>query len=152
MIRCTTIMVLGLLQNRLVFAYIGADLGLYLLVKIARGDFFYWVPFGAIAEIFTSIIARVVVKVIVDFTSIMQFRHPYELGGAYWIFSFVLTMGSLPIAIKIHENQSEGDSRGESKGIEFARMVVKLLIPITASFFVVFFLNIDRAYWNTFLR
>ena len=39
LIRCTTIMLLGLLGKRWAFAYIGADLGLYLVIKMLRGDF-----------------------------------------------------------------------------------------------------------------
>jgi hypothetical protein len=46
LIRCTTIVLLGLKGGRWVFLYIGADLGLYLLVKILRGDFWYWLPLG----------------------------------------------------------------------------------------------------------
>ena len=97
----STIVLLGLLGERWALAYIGADLGLYLLVKILRGDFWYWVPLGGNAEIVSSFIARVVVKVIADFTSIVQFRHPNELGGMYWSFGFVLTMASLPVIISI---------------------------------------------------
>ena len=41
LIRCTTIMLLGLLGKRWAFAYIGADVGLYLIVKMLRGDFWY---------------------------------------------------------------------------------------------------------------
>eukprot|EP00520_Triparma_pacifica_P012038 CAMPEP_0118647904 /NCGR_PEP_ID=MMETSP0785-20121206/8861_1 /TAXON_ID=91992 /ORGANISM="Bolidomonas pacifica, Strain CCMP 1866" /LENGTH=65 /DNA_ID=CAMNT_0006540041 /DNA_START=1 /DNA_END=195 /DNA_ORIENTATION=+ len=60
-------------------AYIGLDLGLYLAVKMLRGDFWYWVPLGGKAEIVSSIVARVLVKIVTDFTSIVQFRHPNEL-------------------------------------------------------------------------
>merc|ERR1711965_432251 len=73
-IRCMTIVVLGLLGSRWVTLYIGADLGLYLLVKILRGDFWYWIPLGGNIEILSSILMRVVIKIITDFTSIVQFR------------------------------------------------------------------------------
>ncbi|GMI45735.1 hypothetical protein TrCOL_g13458, partial [Triparma columacea] len=51
LVRCTTIVLLGLMGGSWVFLYIGADLGLYLLVKILRGDFWYWMPIGGKAEI-----------------------------------------------------------------------------------------------------
>ena len=50
--------------------YIAADLCLYLLYKIIRGDFYYWVQCnGCLEEICVSIFGRVIVKVITDFTS-----------------------------------------------------------------------------------
>ena len=80
-IRCTTIVLLALVGRKWVFAYIGADLGLYFLVKVLRDDFRYWLPVGGNAEIPNGIISRVVVKVIVDFTSLVQARHHQEMGG-----------------------------------------------------------------------
>ena len=49
--------------------YIVADLGLYLLYKIIRSDFYYWIPGEGCFEICVSFFVRVVVKVITDFTS-----------------------------------------------------------------------------------
>ena len=48
LIRCTTIVVLGQIGSSWVSLYIGCDLGLYFLVKILRGDFWYWVPAGGL--------------------------------------------------------------------------------------------------------
>ena len=101
MMRCTTIVLLGLLGRSWVIAYIGADLGLYLVVKIVRGDFWWWVPLGGNVEVVSSIVARVLVKVVVDFTSILQFRHPNEVGGAYWLLGFALTIAGLPAAVML---------------------------------------------------
>jgi hypothetical protein len=86
----------------------------------------------------------VVVKIIVDFTSIMHFRHPYEVGGAYWLFGLVLTMGSLPGSIFI------ASSYVSEKTIDIASLIVDYFIPITTLCFAVFFLNIERKYWHTF--
>ena len=44
LIRCMTIVVLGLVGKKWVALYMGADMGLFLLVKILRGDFWYWAP------------------------------------------------------------------------------------------------------------
>jgi hypothetical protein len=76
LIRCTIIVLLGLIGGRWAFFYIGADLGLYMLVKILRGDFWYWLPLGGNIEIILSIFGRALIKIIVDFTSMVQFRHP----------------------------------------------------------------------------
>ncbi|GMI43368.1 hypothetical protein TrCOL_g9829 [Triparma columacea] len=143
LIRCTTIVLLGLMGGSWALLYIGADLGLYLLVKILRGDFWYWLPLGGNLEILSSILGRVVIKIIVDFTSIVHFRHPYEVGGFYWLFGLVLTMGSLPVSINIatlHVNE---------KAIDNASLLVNY-IPLITLCFAVFFLNIERKYWHTF--
>jgi hypothetical protein len=144
LIRCTTIVLLGLIGGSWAFLYIGADLGLYLLVKILRGDFWYWIPLGSNLEIVNSIFCRVLAKIIVDFTSMVQFRHPNEVGGAYWLFGFLLTMGSLPVSIYI------ASPHVGKRAIDIALSVVKYFIPITTLCFAVFFLNIEKKYWHTF--
>jgi hypothetical protein len=145
-IRCTTIVVLGLLGGKWVSLYIGADLGLYLLVKILRGDFWYWMPVGGNAEIVMSIIARVLVKVVSDFTSIVQLRHPSEIGGMYWMFGFVMTMGSLPFAIILAEKGDVADKR-----LKLAWAVVGSVIPFAVVSFLIFLLSTERKYFGTFV-
>jgi hypothetical protein len=145
LIRCTTIVLLGLIGGSWAFLYIGADLGLYLLVKILRGDFWYWIPMGGNLEIVNSIIFRVLIKIITDFTSMVQFRHPNEVGGVYWLFGLVLTMGSLPVSIYI------ASPYVDDKAIDIASSIMNYFIPITTLCFVAFFYNIESKYWNTFL-
>jgi hypothetical protein len=145
LIRSMIVVVLGLLGGRWVFLYVGADLGLYLLVKIFRGDFWYWAPLGGNTEILSSIICRLLVKVVTDFTSIVQFRHPNEVGGMYWMFGFVLTMGSLPVAIILAE---KGDVAEE--GLKLAWKVVGILTPCTFLLFAIFYFLIEKRYWGTF--
>jgi hypothetical protein len=144
LIRCTTIVLLGLMGRRWAFLYIGADLGLYMLAKILRGDFWYWIPVGGSAEIANSIISRVLVKIVTDFTSIMQLRHPNEVGGAYWLFGLLLTIGSLPVSIHV------ASSYVSERAIYIASSIMKIFIPMTTLCFAVFFWNIDRKYWHTF--
>jgi hypothetical protein len=145
LIRCTTIVLLALIGGSWAFLYIGADLGLYILVKILRGDFWYWMPTGGNFEVVSSIGFRVIVKIIVDFTSMVHYRHPNEVGGMYWIFGFVLTMGSLPVAIILAEKGDIAD-----KVLRFAWKVVGIFIPCTVVLFAVFFFNIEKKYWGTF--
>jgi hypothetical protein len=144
-IRCTTIVVLGLLGGRWVSLYVGADMLLFLLVKILRGDFWYWMPIGGKSEIWSSIVARVLEKLTTDFTSIVQFRHPYNVGGMYWVFGFVLSMGSLPVAIVLADSADLAH-----KKLAFARTVVRVIIPFTFIIFFIFFLNIESKHWGTF--
>jgi hypothetical protein len=86
------------------------------------------------------------VKVVTDFTSIVQFRHSNEVGGIYWMFGFVLTMGSLPVTIILAERGGFAD-----EGLKLAWKVVGSVIPCSFVLFAVFFFNIEKKYWGTFL-
>jgi hypothetical protein len=85
------------------------------------------------------------VKFVTDFTSIVQFRHPYEMGGVYWFFSFVLTMGSLPVATVLTENKLT------EQATSLAWTVVKVFIPFAVGCFAVFFKSIKKEYRHTFV-
>ena len=148
LIRCMTIVVLGLIGGRWPFVYIGADLGLYMIVKVLRGDFWYWIPFGGSTEFVASMIVRPLVKIVTDFTSVVQMRHPGEVGGLYWTFGCLLTMVSLPVAITLAENLEETEEL--KSGTQIAWTVVAVFIPFTVVCFAVFFLNINRKYLHTF--
>ena len=63
------------------------EMGLYLLQKALRGDLIYWTPGLGIR---LSLVMRMVVKVVTDFTGLVHFRGPHELGGAYWTFNMAL--------------------------------------------------------------
>ena len=146
LIRCTTIVLLALIGGWWSFVYLGVDLALYLSIKIIRGDFWHWMPLGGKGELLNSIIMRIVLKVVVDFTSLVQFRHPNEVGGLYWMFGFVLTMGSLPVAIHIAESPQL-----QNRALPLAVSVATYIVPITITFFGLFFMTINKKYWHTFL-
>ena len=75
---------LMLAKTRYFAAYMAGDMALYLLQKVARGDFHYSIPIYGAFGIFVSLLLRVTVKMITDFTGVIQMRHPGELGGLYW--------------------------------------------------------------------
>ncbi|GMH95294.1 hypothetical protein TL16_g13121 [Triparma laevis f. inornata] len=70
--------------------YLGADMLIFLLYKIARDDFYYWLPINGIKGFAVSLIVRTVLKIISDFTASPHFRHPYEMGGLYFTLSMFL--------------------------------------------------------------
>ena len=61
--------------------FVGGEMFFYFLVKIARRDFLYWLPIEGATGVVASILDRLVVKVVVDFSGCMHFRHPCEMGG-----------------------------------------------------------------------
>ena len=46
-----------------------------------------------------SVICRVMEKTVVDFTGMLQVRHPNNLGGEYWLFSMVYTQVSVFVVL-----------------------------------------------------
>jgi len=64
--------------------FVGGEVLLYLILKVARRDFFYWPAIYSIVGLLLSFFARVLCKVIVDFTGCIHFRHPYDCGGAIY--------------------------------------------------------------------
>ena len=71
-----------------VASVLGIELALYLSIKAARRDFWYWASTGgyAVVDLFISIMVRWIIKVTTDWTAVVQFRHPGEVGGAYFTF------------------------------------------------------------------
>jgi hypothetical protein len=65
-------------------AYLVGAMVVYVLYKLARRDFQYWVPtLGA----GMSLISRVVMKLFADFSGNPHFRNPLEIGGAVYLLS-----------------------------------------------------------------
>jgi len=79
-------------------------------VYLRRGDVHYWVPVVGKTGWFVSIIARVAVKIIVDFTGCIHFRHPKELGGLYYSLTLLQAQVGSTVCAKLYIDASEGDA------------------------------------------
>ena len=77
LVKGLSVVLIGMLGAKWAIAYVAADIGLFLLIKVARGDFYYWIPVDGWALAVLSFLVRIIIKIIVDFTSIgeiiMQF-------------------------------------------------------------------------------
>ena len=83
LIKATLIIVLASIGSLFPVLYLLGDIAFYLMYKVARRDFTYWVPLEGVAGLVVSGLVRVVVKFVVDSTAIMHFRHPYEVSHAH---------------------------------------------------------------------
>ena len=81
LVRSFSAAMLMLVKKRYFVAYMAGDMALYLLQKVARGDFHYWIPVDGAIGLFLSLLMRVCVKTTTDFTGVIQFRADAELGG-----------------------------------------------------------------------
>ena len=92
LIRSFSAAMLMLVNKRYFLVYMAGDMALYLLQKVARGDFHYWMPVDGAIGLLLSLVIRAFVKTITDFTGVIQFRHPGEMGGLYWTLNMFLAL------------------------------------------------------------
>ena len=144
-IKTLGIVLLSAVSLDYVAVFFATDIGSYLLIKIIRGDFIYWPPLEGITSILLSLIMRVGIKVITDFTSIIQLRHPNEVGGAQSVFGQLISVATLFIALILAEDSGK-------LGKEMSRLwFISYILTGSALFsYCVFFSNINSGYNNTF--
>ena len=126
-----------------VFA-ISVDMLIYFTQKGLRFDYRYWMfriegPIGAILNFF----ARLIVKLVTDYTSIVHFRHPYELGGFYWTFNMFLSLAGSWISVYVYKEQTENPVND----------VEKFMLALTLAWFAnftIFLSMVKRRYLKTF--
>jgi len=102
-------MSLLLLVKKIYFLmYMSGDMALYLLYKVAREDFHYWMPVDGVAGLLVSLLMRVGVKLVSDFTGLIHCRCPQEVGGLYWTVNmFLALLASFASAFVYHADTGE---------------------------------------------
>ena len=76
----------------------------FFTVMTLVADFIYWAPLKGYKKLVVSVLMRVMIKVITDFTGVIQFRHPSEVGGLQWTIGYLSTTGFLPMGIVLYES------------------------------------------------
>ena len=61
--------------------YLEGDILLFLLIKMIRGDFRYWLNLPPSLSLPLSLVARILAKVLTDITLVIHTRHPFDVGG-----------------------------------------------------------------------
>ncbi|GMI39514.1 hypothetical protein TrCOL_g11746 [Triparma columacea] len=139
----------------------GGEMLLFLLIKALRRDLWYWVPLYGFGGCMVSAFARGFGKIIMDWTAMVQMRHPHDVGGAYFTFSlFVTITGGIIAALgyekKVLEEVLEGDeiNRGsEGVGLEESTVVTTMVIACVGTIlsFVTLLLSMNKEYVHTFI-
>jgi hypothetical protein len=87
--RSVSMALLAIMGGQWVLVYLVSDMGLYFVYKILRRDLWHWIPLKGAASVVESVLERLVVKVLVDFTGVLQFRGAGEMGGMYFTLNMV---------------------------------------------------------------
>jgi hypothetical protein len=88
--------------------YMSFDMGLYMVYKIARRDFWYWMPTTGVG---LAVLCRGLIKMLVDFSGCVHFRNPMDLGGAYWMFNAVMSQLSCIVSVVLYDRYFVGDAK-----------------------------------------
>jgi hypothetical protein len=131
------------------YYYLG-DHVLYLAYKMGRRDLYHWVPLEGAAMVAETAMMRVGVKAITDFTGVVQFRGPAEMGGAAWTFSQGSALVASFVATHIYLSSDEGVADEEAIGESFVWKIVGALSGSQVIFFICFLLLMKRNFWGTF--
>jgi len=128
-------------------AYMAGDLALYLLQKAARNDLWYWFPIDGAAGMGVSLLFRVGVKVITDYTGLVHFRASSELGGVYWTLNVLLAIALTFASVHIHFKSDVDEAISEGT----AWMAASLLGGAWVAVFLAFLVLMKKKYRATFL-
>jgi hypothetical protein len=150
LVRSFCVAMLMLVKKKYFVWYYAGDMGFYLLLKAARGDFHHWMPFdSSLAESLTlSLVMRVALKTIVDFTGIVQFRGSAELGGIYWSCSMFCAIIA-PFAV-LEFYFANVDASDHVMDEESAWLLVGSMSSAWAATFGLFLRLIKKKYFRTF--
>ena len=83
---------LALTNPKWLLLFLGVDMGIFYLYKIVRGDFFYFLNVSSVLRVVVAIIIRFGSKIMVNFTMLIQMRHPQELGGLPFLISILMSV------------------------------------------------------------
>jgi len=159
LVRAFSAAMLMLVKKRYLFVCLAGDMALYLLQKVARGDFHYWLPVDGALGLLISLLARVITKTITDFTGVIQFRGDPELGGLFWTVNMFLALLTCFLSVIVYYagtgEEVELITNGQnSKAFEIEEGVSWTLVGSLSGawvvVFVVFLLLMKKEYRRTF--
>jgi hypothetical protein len=84
LVRSVSTALLAMAGWKWIVGYLASDMGLYFVYKLLRRDFLHWIPLEGALSVAESVVERFLVKVLVDYTGVIQFRAAGELGGFAW--------------------------------------------------------------------
>ncbi|GMH92014.1 hypothetical protein TrST_g564 [Triparma strigata] len=78
--------------STVLLTYIFIEVGIMYIYKVSSGNFLYWWSIKSLRlRVISSLITRLVMKLIMDFTGMMFTRHPLEMGGGFYSLNLAFT-------------------------------------------------------------
>ncbi|GMH86654.1 hypothetical protein TrST_g13924 [Triparma strigata] len=127
--------------------YLAGDMALFLLYKVARRDFHYWLNISGVLRFVTSFMVRSAGKILVNFTLLIQTRSPVELGGFSFLVSALLSVAASFVSVQLYSNHYEGDDKIKDERLQ---VIISTLYGIWLISLVTFVAVMKREYLHTF--
>ena len=138
--------------KRTALAVLGCEVGIYLLYKVLRKDFRYFLPLPNGTSLAVSLLFRVALKVITDFTGMLHARHPYEMGGAYWMFNMFYTQVMLFIVVNVRSSTYSEEGQNPVFSEEKLWILACSLSALWLVAVVVLLLSCEKGFMHTFFQ
>ncbi|GMI38047.1 hypothetical protein TeGR_g2496 [Tetraparma gracilis] len=149
LVRSVSMALLAIVGGQWVLVYLVSDMGLYFTYKILRRDLWHWMPLEGAASVVESVLERLIAKVLVDFTGVLQFRGAGELGGCYFTFNMIMSLAASFVATHVYY-ASLVEDRDAVMNESVAWTIVWGLSGLWTFFQVCFLLLMKPAYRSTF--
>ena len=150
LVRSFSAALLMLVSRRYLAYYLVCDQVVYIAQKMARGDFYYFVPVeNDLAAMLVSLAIRVLMKVVTDFTGLIQFRHPGELGGLYWSLNVLSAFAMSAASVVIYYEKGAGDIMEQANAWTLAGVLVGAWILVFSLFLALSKKKYRITFWST---
>ncbi|GMH55451.1 hypothetical protein TL16_g01910 [Triparma laevis f. inornata] len=157
------VVILGSIARSYALYYLVGNMLLYFFYKAVRGDLRHWIPINGLTGSSLSVLLRLLIKFVVDFTGCIQFRHPYDVGGLYFTLNLFLPLIGLTAILAAgllketftgekEEGEGEGEEEGGSNEVTI-KFITSLTVVLGTSLIILvglFFALIDGEYRHTF--
>jgi hypothetical protein len=109
--KATAVALLVVTNGQWLLQYIVADHALHLICRVARRDYFVFMPMPLAASYAVAPLFHVMNKTMSDFTGSFTFRRPLMLGGSYWLFNLAMSQASVFVCVHLYLEDA-GDPKG----------------------------------------
>ncbi|GMI30022.1 hypothetical protein TeGR_g2987 [Tetraparma gracilis] len=137
------------LGSEYLLGFFACDFALLIFIKVLARDLTYWIPIegGLVWSVFTSSLIRLVMKLVLDFTGLIQWRMPFDFGGFYYNFNSVVAIVVPFVALEAYV-----DAKGEEFDASAMRSVITALSCTWLALFGTFLLLMQPGYKHTFFN
>jgi hypothetical protein len=143
---------LAVVSKKFIAIYLVGDMLIYVLYKLLRGDLRYGPNLSKVLSALGTAVIRFTDKLLVDFTAMMQIRHPGQAGGLYWTASLIMSQLGCFACGWVYLTYFENEEGG--KKTKLAPRVVWSIIGSLCGVFVIcwtaFLLVMNREFMGTF--
>ncbi|GMH80043.1 hypothetical protein TL16_g08378 [Triparma laevis f. inornata] len=152
LLKCVSSALLCTMGFKYVGMFILGDILFFFAYKLARRDFYHWIPMDNEAmTIFVTVMLRAVIKIITDFTAIVQFRNSVDLGGAFWTFSQIMSQAGAFVIVWVYFSTDHSAGWDNGQEDRFWMVMFALLLGYLVSI-AAFLSNIKSEFFHTFFN